>query len=144
MVQGLLVGPAAQRFGDRAVMVFGLLGGAGSLLLMGLAPSALLFALAILPNSLWGLAEPTIKSLMSGRVAEDEQGRLQGASQSLASLAGILGPVFFGWVYGLSLDEAPWLVFAIGAAVLLLAALATFRVRSNIRSGPDQQSACPS
>jgi DHA1 family tetracycline resistance protein-like MFS transporter len=143
VVQGLLVGPAAQRFGDRAVMVFGLLGGAGSLLLMGLAPSALLFALAILPNSLWGLAEPTIKSLMSGRVAEDEQGRLQGASQSLASLAGILGPVFFGWVYGLSLDGAPWLVFAIGAAVLLLAALATFRVRSNIRSGPDQQSACP-
>jgi MFS transporter, DHA1 family, tetracycline resistance protein len=129
VMQGMVVGPAARRFGDRPVMIFGLLGGAVSLLAMGLAPTGLLFALAILPNSLWGLAEPTMKSLMSARVAEEEQGRLQGASQSVMSMAGILGPVFFGWVYALSALSMPWLVFAIGAFVLVLAALVALRGR---------------
>ncbi len=129
VMQGLVVGPAVKRFGDRAVMIFGLVGGAVSMLAMGFAPSGLLFALAIVPNSLWGLAEPTIKSLMSARVAEDEQGRLQGASQSLASLAGIIGPLFFGWIYAATLADAPWLAFAIGALVLVIAAAATMRVR---------------
>lgn len=128
VMQGLVVGPAAKRFGDKVVMVFGLLGGAASLLAMGLAPTAELFALAILPNSLWGLAEPTIKSLMSAQVSGQEQGRLQGASQAVASLAGILGPVFFGWVYSASLAVASWLVFGVASFVLLLAALVTSRI----------------
>jgi DHA1 family tetracycline resistance protein-like MFS transporter len=128
VTQGLVVGPAAKRFGDRTVMVVGLVGGAASLLAMGLAPTAELFVLAILPNSLWGLAEPTIKSLMSARVPAEEQGRLQGASQAVASLAGILGPVFFGAVYSFSFGVAPWLVFAAAALFLLLAALVTSRV----------------
>jgi DHA1 family tetracycline resistance protein-like MFS transporter len=98
------------------------------MLAMGFAPTGLLFALAIVPNSLWGLAEPTIKSLMSARVAEDEQGRLQGASRSLASLAGIIGPLFFGWIYAATLADAPWLAFAIGALVPVIAAAATMRV----------------
>jgi DHA1 family tetracycline resistance protein-like MFS transporter len=125
VIQGLVVARAAKRFGDGKVMTFGFIGGAVSLLAMGLASTAPIFALAILPNSLWGLAEPTIKSLMSARVEEEEQGRLQGASQAIASLAGILGPIFFGSVYSASLSEASWLVFAIGAFILVLAALVT-------------------
>jgi DHA1 family tetracycline resistance protein-like MFS transporter len=69
-----------------------------------------------------GLAEPTMKSLMSRSVAETEQGQLQGAMQSLASLAGITGPVFFGWVYAVSAGWMPGLSFVIGAAVLMIAA----------------------
>lgn len=129
IVQGVLVGPASSRFGERSVMTFGLIGGAGSLLAMGFAPNGLLFALALLPNSLWGLAEPTMKSLMSARVSESEQGQLQGANHSVASLAGIAGPVFFGWIYGLTSATSPGLVFAIGAGVLVLAALCTTRLR---------------
>ena len=41
LVQGVLVGPAAKRFGDRAVMVFGLFGGAVGIACMGLAPTGL-------------------------------------------------------------------------------------------------------
>jgi DHA1 family tetracycline resistance protein-like MFS transporter len=130
VMQGVVVGPAARRFGDRGMMTFGLICGAFGLLAMGLAPSGLLFALALLPNALCGLAEPTIKSLMSASVAESEQGQLQGASQSVMSLAGIVGPLFFGWVYGLSALAMPWLVFAIGAGVLVLAALVTLSART--------------
>ncbi|WP_274627642.1 TCR/Tet family MFS transporter [Arvimicrobium flavum] len=127
-VQGLLVGPMVKRFGDRAVMVFGLFGGAIGIACMGLAPDWISFTLAMLPNALWGLAMPTIQSLMTRHVSESEQGQLQGANMSLASIAGVLSPLFFGWVYSQSVWEgAPrWLSglsLLIAAGVLLGAAV---------------------
>lgn len=120
-MQGFVVGKATARFGDRRVMLVGLWGGATGLLAMGLAPTGLLFALAMLPNALWGLAEPTLKAMMSARVAEEEQGRLQGATHCVISLAGMVGSVFFGWTYALSAAEAPGFSFFAAAALLVLA-----------------------
>jgi DHA1 family tetracycline resistance protein-like MFS transporter len=122
IMQGLLVGPVAARLGDRRAVVLGLAGGALSFLAMSLAPGPLWFVAAMIPSCLMGLAEPTLKSLMSRAVAEGEQGQLQGAMQSLASVAGIAGPVFFGWVYALSAETRPGLTFAMGAGILMLAA----------------------
>lgn len=128
-VQGALVGPATARFGERRITVVGLLGGAFSLLAMGFAPTVLWFVLAFIPTSLLGLAEPTIKSMMSRRVPETEQGQLQGAIQTAASIAGITGPLFFGWVYGWSNLTIPGLSFALAAAILFAAALLSATAR---------------
>ena len=102
LAQGVLVGPVSAKLGDRRTMFIGLTGMALSLVGMGLAPSIGWFLAAIVVSSLGGLAEPTIKSLMSQRVSEAAQGQLQGAVQSAASVAGITGPVFFGAIYALS------------------------------------------
>ncbi|HZW17023.1 MAG TPA: TCR/Tet family MFS transporter [Brevundimonas sp.] len=128
IVQGVLVGPVVKRLGDRATMVFGLFGGTVGIAAMGWAPSGLWFILAMLPNALWGLAMPTLQSLMTRRVGEDEQGQLQGANMSVASIAGVASPLFFGWIYSISAGEGapvphPGLAFFLAAAVLLLAAL---------------------
>jgi DHA1 family tetracycline resistance protein-like MFS transporter len=128
IMQGLFVGRVVKRFGDRATMIFGLFGGAVGISLMGLAPTGLVFTLAMFPNALWGLAMPTLQSLMTRRVSESEQGQLQGASMSVASIAGVISPLFFGAVYARSIGEGaavpfPGLSFLIAAAVLLLAAL---------------------
>ena len=123
VMQGVVVGPVTARFGDRRATVCGLLGGTASFLAMGIAPSAALFIAAMIPASLMGLAEPTLKSMLSRRVAESEQCRLQGAMQSLTSVAGISGPVFFGWVYAVTSGTLPGTSFAIAAAMLALAAL---------------------
>ncbi len=117
-VQGVLVGPAVKRFGDRAVMVFGLFGGAVGITLMGLSPNGLSFALALLPNALWGLAMPTLQSLMTQHVAESEQGQLQGATMSVASIAGVVSPLFFGSVYAFTVAPGSSLPFA-GTAFLI-------------------------
>ena len=127
-VQGLLVGRAAKLFGDRPVMVFGLFGGAVGIALMGLAPTGLMFVLAMIPNSLWGLAMPTLQALMTNHVSESEQGQLQGATASVASIAGIASPLFFGAVYAYSLQPDSLLnfsgtAFLMAALVLLGAAL---------------------
>ena len=128
LVQGVLVGPVVKRFGDRATMVLGLFGGTVGIALMGWAPTGLWFILAMLPNAVWGLAMPTLQSLMTRRVGEDEQGQLQGANMSVASIAGVASPLFFGWIYSISAGQGaavphPGLAFFIAAGVLLLAAL---------------------
>ncbi|MET0598083.1 MAG: TCR/Tet family MFS transporter [Mesorhizobium sp.] len=119
-VQALLVGPAVKRYGDRMTMVIGLSGGAVGIAAMGLAPDGLTFALALLPNALWGLAMPTLQALMTKRVSESEQGQLQGATMSVASIAGVASPLFFGAVYAFTVAPGSPLPFA-GTAFLLAA-----------------------
>jgi len=121
-VQALLVGPVVKRLGDRTTMVIGLAFGAIGLSAMGLAPTGWLFVAAMFPNALWGLAMPTIQSLMTQRVSESEQGQLQGANNSVSSIAGIVSPLFFGTLYSLSVGPKPLLPF-IGSAFLIAAAV---------------------
>lgn len=122
VVQGLIVGRVSRRLGDRPTMLVGLVGGAFGLAAMAVAPTPAAFALALVPNALWGLAMPTLQAMMTRRVSEREQGQLQGASNSVASIAGIFSPVFFGWLYSVSILSLPWLTFTVAAAILLAAA----------------------
>ncbi|HEY0102739.1 MAG TPA: TCR/Tet family MFS transporter, partial [Brevundimonas sp.] len=128
LVQGVLVGPVVKRLGDSWTMVLGLVGGTVGIAAMGWAPDGLMFVAAMLPNALWGLAMPTLQSLMTRRVGEDEQGQLQGANMSVASIAGVMSPLFFGWVYSLSVGEGaliqmPGLSFYLAALVLFAGAV---------------------
>lgn len=142
-MQGLVVGPVTQALGDRKTMLLGLVGGTLGIALMGWAPTGWMFVAAMLPNALWGLAMPTLQSLMTRQVSESEQGQLQGATMSVASIAGVASPLFFGWIYSLSVGggfepltdwldrhglglidavvHSPGLSFYISALVLLLA-----------------------
>lgn len=135
IVQGLITGRLVKIWGDSRVMVTGLVGGAIGLAGMGAAPTGAWFITAMLPNALWGLSMPTLQSLMTRRVSESEQGQLQGANSSVQSIAGIMSPLFFGWVYSLSIDgsharAASGTAFYIAAAVLLLSAFIGWRVAS--------------
>lgn len=127
-VQGLFVGPIAGHLGNRYTMILGLLGGAAGLVMMGLAPNTLVFMLGLLPYALWGLAMPTLQSQMTQLVSEREQGQLQGAVMSVASIAGVISPLFFGGIYALTMVEGsalpmPGLAFLLAACALLCAAL---------------------
>jgi DHA1 family tetracycline resistance protein-like MFS transporter len=128
IVQGVLTGPVVKRLGDGPTMIAGLFGGAVGVACMGLAPTGAWFYAAMLPNALWGLAMPTLQSLMTRKVSESEQGQLQGANMSVSSIAGVLSPLFFGAVYSASVGEAPVFphvgtAFFIAAGFLLVAAV---------------------
>ena len=82
----------------------------------------------MLPNALWGLAMPTLQSLMTQHVSESEQGQLQGANMSVAAIAGVASPLFFGAVYAWTVRPGLPLLFSgtaflIAAGVLFAAAL---------------------
>jgi DHA1 family tetracycline resistance protein-like MFS transporter len=134
IVQALLVGPLVKQIGDRATMIFGLVFGAIGLIVLGLAAGTVGFLVGIFVSALWGFAMPTVQSLMTQRVSESEQGQLQGANQSVASLASAGAPIFFGWIYALSVGAAPAIphegaAFIIAGLVLGLSAVVGLRAR---------------
>ncbi|MGH8446865.1 MAG: tetracycline resistance MFS efflux pump, partial [Solimonas sp.] len=96
-----------------------------------------------------GLAMPTLQSLMTQHVSESEQGQLQGANMSVASIAGVLSPLFFGWIYALSVGDAPLLpspgtAFLIASLVLLASAIlgwAVARQAGRAESKPQEPTA---
>jgi len=129
IVQGAVVGPVVKRLGDRWTLVLGLSAGGVGLVVMGFASVGWVFALAMIPTALWGLAMPTAQSLMTRRVSGSEQGQLQGANMSLVSIAGMISPLVLGGVYAMAVGEyahlgqpgAPFLLaglLLIGATVL--------------------------
>lgn len=122
-VQGWLTARVAARFGDRKTMFAGFVLGAIGLWAMGAAPDTWTFALALVPNALWALSMPTLMALMTRRVSDREQGQLQGANNSVASVAGVASPLFFGWVYALSFAGTPGTAFYVAAAIYLSAGL---------------------
>ncbi len=132
LIQAVLVGPMVKKIGDRATMIIGLLGGGAGLTLIGLAPDVTTFIAGVVVTASWGLAMPTSQALMTRLVSESEQGQLQGANMSVASIAGVVSPLFFGWIYGLSVGDSPAIphpgaAFFIGGAVLILSAVVGLR-----------------
>jgi DHA1 family tetracycline resistance protein-like MFS transporter len=126
VVQALLIGPAVKRFGERRAALLGFAFGAAGFAVYALAPIGYLSWLGIPLQAMWGLSGPSIQALMSRLVSPTQQGQLQGANTSVASIAQLFGPGIFtltlAWSVGsgmpLWLSGAPFLL----AALMLAAA----------------------
>jgi DHA1 family tetracycline resistance protein-like MFS transporter len=105
IVQGGLVGRAVKRFGERRVLLAGLLCGAAGLAIFGLAENGAWFLVGVPVMTLWGLSSPALQGLMTRRVQPSEQGQLQGAASSLQGIANMVGPFLFAKVFALSIDS---------------------------------------
>ena len=123
IVQGLLVGPAVARLGERWAMITGLLFGAVGMAIYGLAPTGLWFWTGVPVMSLWGLAGPASQSLMSRLVGPSEQGQLQGTNTALMSIAGIVAPGLFAITFAHFIEPIPNRLQLPGAPYLLAALL---------------------
>lgn len=139
-VQAFLTGRLAPRFGERRVLLGGLIFGVGAFILMGAASVGWVFLLGIPLMALWGLAGPPIQAIMTHEVDPTEQGRLQGAVTSLGSFAGIFGPYIFAQIFASSIApdarvHLPGLAFMVAAALLLIATVIALRVTRDLR-GP--------
>jgi len=137
LVQAVLVRKMVPRFGERRVIIAGLLLATGGYLVFGLAPTAMLFIAGIPLLCLGGLAAPPAQALMSQQVDPREQGRLQGALSSLASLAGIFGPALFANLFALFISDhapaaVPGIAFLIAAVLLALGAWLAWRVTAGL------------
>ncbi len=123
--QAVLVGGVVRRLGERSAFLLGMGLNVAGLVGASLSHSVWLFyGLAGLAAAGGALALPTFTSILSQSVQSDEQGRLQGVSGSLESLARIIGPV---WGNGL-LKYDTTLPFASAGLLLLGVALWMGRV----------------
>lgn len=123
IVQGFVLGPTVKRFGERRTLLIGFAVGALGFTLYGLATHGWMMYVLIGVTSLSNLADPAARALISRRVGADEQGAIQGALMSVASLTSIVAPVvstaLFSYCIG---SEAP--VVLPGAPFFLAGALA--------------------
>jgi DHA1 family tetracycline resistance protein-like MFS transporter len=120
VVQAAVVGPFVKRFGERGALYTGLLAGALGFAVYATAKTGLQFWLGLPIFALMGLVQPGYQGIMSRRVAQNEQGRLQGANAGLQAVGGIVGPLLFTGVFAWSIRE-PRNAFGVGAAVYLAA-----------------------
>jgi len=133
VISGGIVRPAVRWFGERNALLTGLLLGALGFALFGWANLGWMFMAAIPVNALWSLAGPSSQSLMTQHVSPSEQGELQGAIGSVRSIAMLVGPGMFAWVFArfiaperaVPVPGAPWYLASL---LLVVAAGVAFAV----------------
>lgn len=119
VVQAVLVRRLMPALGERRMILMGLTLCIVGYAFFGFAPSAWLFVLGIPFLCLGGLSGPPAQAMMTHQVDPHEQGRLQGALTSLASLAGIFGPAMFANLFALFISTHPPVHHLPGAAFVL-------------------------
>jgi DHA1 family tetracycline resistance protein-like MFS transporter len=121
------------RWGERKTMLIGLTVGAAEFLAYALATHGWMIYAIMLIGGVGLLGGQAAQGLLSRQVGEDEQGALQGALSSLASLTGIVGPVIatslFAYFTGPHAPiQLPGVAFLLGALLNLLALGIALRV----------------
>jgi len=135
VVQGLLIKPTVNAFGERAMLLFGMAVGIAGLVLLAITSSELVFWLGMPLMALWGFIGPAAQGLMTRLVGPDRQGQLQGASASLMGIASLIAPTIFTGAFALGirtdlgapLPGAPYLVAALLLAFALVLAIRATR-----------------
>lgn len=138
LAQGLVAGPVVDRWGERAALMIGIVADSAAYVLLALATHGWM-AFCLYPLfCLGGIGEPALKSLMTARVSNENQGQLQGVLASLMSLASIFGPLGASAVYGASRGFFPGLVWVLGATLYLLCVPVVFRKGGPLDRGAKQ------
>jgi MFS family permease len=129
IVQGGLIGRLSKKFGEKRLIQVGLGTTALGLVLIpvaGLAGSyALLFPAAILLATGTGMYNPSLNSLLSRSVQEDEQGVALGVGQSSSALGRVFGPAASGFLF----EQATGAPFWLGATLVGLALVVALGLR---------------
>lgn len=92
LVQMLLVGRIVTRFGERRAVMLGLLSACLAFAGYALTRSSAVAFVLLAVSAFQSLVQPSLMAMMSKRVADDQQGELQGLNASIAALGAILAP----------------------------------------------------
>jgi DHA1 family tetracycline resistance protein-like MFS transporter len=125
VVQGGLIGPMTKRLGETRVLLTGVVGLSAGFILLPAADTAVMAAavMALLAAG-FGLANPSLQSLVSRSAAPTGQGAALGVAQSAASLSRIFGPIEAGALFHIGGRALPYFV---SAGILIAVAVALMR-----------------
>jgi DHA1 family tetracycline resistance protein-like MFS transporter len=127
-VQGGLIRVAIPKLGQQRSIWIGLLFYALGLILFAFATKGWMMFAFMVPYALGGIAGPALQGIMTEQVPANEQGELQGALTSLASLSSIFGPwlmtyLFYKFTQPGAPVHLPGAPFILGAVLMLISAL---------------------
>jgi len=132
IVQGGLIKFSQQKFGSEKAIYIGLLMYFAGLVLFAFANQAWMMYAFTFVYALGGIAPPSIQGIISGRVAANEQGELQGMITALNSVSTILSPLimtnlFYQFTKPNGLIYFPGAAFAAAAFLILVGAYFVIR-----------------
>jgi DHA1 family tetracycline resistance protein-like MFS transporter len=134
-VQGFLAGPLTEKFGERAAILAGMAGDVAAYAGMAFVGEGWM-AFALVPLfSLGGVGMPALQALLSRRVEEEHQGRLQGLLGSLNSLSGVIAPALVSLIYFRTRHNFPGLIWLLSAALYLTCLPLIFAPRRAVAQG---------
>jgi len=121
--QGFIMPKLLKRFSDQQIAIVGMLSEIIGYSLIAASALFTFYPLLIAGMFLFGFGDsifgPSFNGMLSKSVHSSEQGRIQGASQSIQALARIIGPIIGGQIYVLLGHTAP----AFMGMVLITAAI---------------------
>ena len=126
-IQGGLVGRLARRFGEARLIIQGAGALAVGVLLIPFSNhiAVLIIAMAIAGYG-FSIISPSLNSLISLQVGEDEQGDIMGVTRSASTMARFTGPAWAGFLFGvLGMD---WPYFG-GVLVMLIVVALGFKAK---------------
>ena len=126
LVQAGLVRRVIPLIGERRAVLAGFSFAVVGFIGYGWAPTGVWLWVVMPILALWGLAGPSLQSLMTRQIDPTEQGRLQGALTSMGAIAGVIGPYVFAHIYAAGIDptrstNVPGAAFFLAAAVVAMA-----------------------
>ncbi len=139
LVQGFGLRYIQPRLGERRAVMLGIAAFVVSALLYGMASGHGGVYLAILVGGLQGFIQPSISAMNSRAVDASSQGELQGATQSIGSIAAIIGPPLYAGVLARfdgpnAIREFPTMPFLVAAGFSLVT-LALFLIGARRLAG---------
>src|SRR5205814_3027571 len=133
VISGGLTGRIVGWLGERRTLYIGQFFGAVGMLIAGLARTSAVYIASIPIISMWNISFPAAQGMMTHRVSEREQGELQGAIQSLRSIAFVIGPFLFSGIFAWFINPkhsfyVPGAPYYLAAVLLFTAMLLATRV----------------
>ncbi|MCX7358035.1 MAG: MFS transporter [Alphaproteobacteria bacterium] len=124
-VQAGLVSPSTRRLGERTTFLGGMALTTLGLVIFGAAGTGIQFWFGVPLLALGAICGPVMGGYFSRAVADNEQGRLQGAWSGLNAGMGLIAPGLFTVTFASSISAAehqlPGLAFFLAAALIALA-----------------------
>lgn len=102
-IQAGLAGKILAIIGERTGVYIGLFAMSLALAAYGLASASWMIYVIIFIGSFGSIGTPAAQSIITKSVPATEQGAVQGALGSLTSVAGIVGPLLWTWVFSASI-----------------------------------------
>lgn len=126
IVQGGMAGRILHIIGERKGIFVGLITMAVAMAAYGAAPEGWMVYFIIVAGSIAGIGSPATQSIISQAVPADEQGAVQGALNSITSIARIIAPLLWTFLFSWSIApenslHLPGLPF-FGASLISIAA----------------------
>ncbi len=128
IVQGGLIGRLTRAYGEKRLLVAGLVLQAVALALLPFAVTTIGLILATAPLAIGsGLSQPSLASLLSRFARADDQGGTLGMGESAAAIGRVIGPVSGTWTFKNVSMGFPYLV---GAGLMVAGAILGVALRS--------------